>query len=404
MKPETRKLNSIIEKTASFVAKQGLQMEIFIKTKQSSNSQFAFLELDHTLNPYYKHLVQLIRSGKYEPKLNDEANESQYGTDCDSDSNSDDDYLHPLLAKGLNVQKQTTEFKPCIKDSPYSELIQKFSLYSAKMKENSNPESLNDKEINEVASKPEPSKEIKQIIDKLADYVARNGPEFEETIKAKNDTRFEFLNTSHEFNSYYKLQVENIRKLNSTQKSLTTSATEDSNSNFPLDDFILEENSPIKEISKEKQAERKAKAAMFLTKIADESNKRSRTRTRSRSRHRRRRQKHRSRTRSRRRRHRHNRTRSRSHKRKRKHNSRSRSRRRSSKHRKRHRTRSNSRHKHKKRHYNRKSSITRQNIKSGSKSSSIIRPDAPKNDVKRDSSVSSTLSSSNNSSSSSDEN
>lgn len=51
-------------KTAAFVAKQGLQMEILLKAKQSANSQFDFLDYDDELNVYYKHVVQLIRDKK----------------------------------------------------------------------------------------------------------------------------------------------------------------------------------------------------------------------------------------------------------------------------------------------------------------------------------------------------
>ena len=50
-------MNSLIEKTAKFVAQHGGQMEIMIKTKQASNAQFAFLNFEHPLNPYYKHQV-----------------------------------------------------------------------------------------------------------------------------------------------------------------------------------------------------------------------------------------------------------------------------------------------------------------------------------------------------------
>jgi hypothetical protein len=62
-------MNQIIVKTASFVAKQGLQMEILLKTKQSSNTQFDFLNYDNHLNPYYKHLIQLIRDKKINPLI-----------------------------------------------------------------------------------------------------------------------------------------------------------------------------------------------------------------------------------------------------------------------------------------------------------------------------------------------
>lgn len=42
-------------------------MEIMLKTKQAGNSQFDFLKFDDILNPYYKHMVKMIKSGKYKP-------------------------------------------------------------------------------------------------------------------------------------------------------------------------------------------------------------------------------------------------------------------------------------------------------------------------------------------------
>ena len=43
-------------------------MEILIKTKQSDNPQFAFLELGEPLNAFYKHLTAALKSGRYKPK------------------------------------------------------------------------------------------------------------------------------------------------------------------------------------------------------------------------------------------------------------------------------------------------------------------------------------------------
>ncbi len=65
--PETVKMNQIIFKTASFVVNQGLQMEILLKAKQATNSQFDFLSFDHYLNPYYKHVQNLIKTNQINP-------------------------------------------------------------------------------------------------------------------------------------------------------------------------------------------------------------------------------------------------------------------------------------------------------------------------------------------------
>ena len=47
-------------------------MEIMLKTKQAGNSQFDFLKFDDVLNPYYKHMVHMIKSGKYKPVSQEE--------------------------------------------------------------------------------------------------------------------------------------------------------------------------------------------------------------------------------------------------------------------------------------------------------------------------------------------
>ena len=39
-------------------------MEIIIKTKQAGNPMFSFLSFDNVLNPYYKHMVTMIRNGR----------------------------------------------------------------------------------------------------------------------------------------------------------------------------------------------------------------------------------------------------------------------------------------------------------------------------------------------------
>lgn len=55
-------------------------MEIIIKTKQKDNSQFDFMHFDDEMNPYYKHLLQMIKSGKYKPKVEEKPTEEEGNT------------------------------------------------------------------------------------------------------------------------------------------------------------------------------------------------------------------------------------------------------------------------------------------------------------------------------------
>lgn len=51
--------------------------------------------------------------------------------------------------------------------------------------------------------------QLANIIDKLAEFVARNGPEFEQMtkIKKQNDEKFAFLQSGSEFYQYYQFRV-----------------------------------------------------------------------------------------------------------------------------------------------------------------------------------------------------
>ncbi|XP_053327564.1 splicing factor, suppressor of white-apricot homolog [Spea bombifrons] len=51
-----------------------------------------------------------------------------------------------------------------------------------------------------------PPPDIQPVIDKLAEYVARNGVKFETSVRSKNDTRFEFLQPWHQYNPYYEFK------------------------------------------------------------------------------------------------------------------------------------------------------------------------------------------------------
>ena len=75
-------MNAIVMKTAKCISEHGMQMEIIIKTKQKDNPQFDFLECDSELYPYYRHLVQMIKSGRYKPSLILKPRRSRQESEC----------------------------------------------------------------------------------------------------------------------------------------------------------------------------------------------------------------------------------------------------------------------------------------------------------------------------------
>lgn len=150
--PDSNKINAIIEKTASFVVMQGGQMEIMIKTKQSSNPLFEFLNIDNILYPYYKHMIKMIKSGKYKPKVDNESEDEDDNDDDDDDDNQS--YLHPILT----VKSQPAECRKPLKmptvdiqNTTYGDLIRSVKASTARQ----NAKKIKAKELE--ASDPKPS-------------------------------------------------------------------------------------------------------------------------------------------------------------------------------------------------------------------------------------------------------
>lgn len=130
VQPSTNKLHAIIEKTATFIVQRGPQMEIMIKARQKHNPYFAFLDFEDHLNPYYKHLLQALRTRAYVPQpqaepetavdeptpitANDslmkreEVHPSRTAVLSSGEESDGECELHPLLRAGVQSKQQTS--------------------------------------------------------------------------------------------------------------------------------------------------------------------------------------------------------------------------------------------------------------------------------------------------------
>lgn len=64
-----------------------------------------------------------------------------------------------------------------------------------------------------------PPPDLKAVVDKLADYVSRNGEEFEEQVKRKNDPRFDFLKIDNLYFPYYMYKKQHFIREIAMQKA-----------------------------------------------------------------------------------------------------------------------------------------------------------------------------------------
>ncbi|XP_039936428.1 splicing factor, suppressor of white-apricot homolog isoform X2 [Hirundo rustica] len=72
-----------------------------------------------------------------------------------------------------------------------------------------------------------PPPDIQPVIDKLAEYVARNGVKFETSVRAKNDLRFEFLQPWHQYNAYYEFKKQFFLQKEGSDNCQGVSSSED---------------------------------------------------------------------------------------------------------------------------------------------------------------------------------
>lgn len=291
--PPTEKLHQIIARTAKFVSQHGGQSEIVLRVKQGDNPTFGFLMPDHHLHEYFRFLVehpQLLKSDTSTTKAQEEENLEEKDKMLASDSGAlsllgsfygtaeDDDGSHEAdteVVGSVHTSIADIAAVPHKAEQPYMALEGKGEIKSLaapvvskdksvsvkrKLPAKSNlvngPYGKNARDGNPIlpglVEQPrssvsgrsdvksvllEPPSFLKRMIDKIVEFILRNGKEFEAVLIEQDKTvgRFPFLLPSNQYHPYYVKVLEGARQGNAgskkkVQADLTKESARDHNS------------------------------------------------------------------------------------------------------------------------------------------------------------------------------
>merc|ERR1719419_882765 len=183
--PEVR---NIVDKTASFVARNGPEFESRIRQNEANNTKFNFLTQTDPYHAYYKHKVQEFKEGK-----------------------ATEPGIAPLMG--------TTHGSSMAPQAPAAGK----SLATAKMPE---PVVLKDPppEFEFIADPPSISAYELDVVKLTAQFVARNGRQFLTNLmnREQRNFQFDFLRPQHSLFNYFTKLVEQYTKILIPPKDLMT--------------------------------------------------------------------------------------------------------------------------------------------------------------------------------------
>ncbi|XP_052207249.1 uncharacterized protein LOC127811427 isoform X2 [Diospyros lotus] len=288
--PPTEKAHLIIARTALFVGKHGGQSEIVLRVKQGDNPTFGFLMPDHHLHAYFRFLVdhqELLQPGidgksENEKKIDSEYNQTDgvetgalsllgsvygYGEEEDGAVGNDPPESKDVPAKTLDASGATFDAEKtessrsgdqkdeaiANRPSPPKEKVQvlKRNSFTSAFKSGSSngvkkegdslglPSIPLDKSLSsgtQNVSKVEllivePPSELKRLIDRIVEFILKNGRQFEAVLIEQDSKhgRFPFLLSSNQYHPYYLKVLQKAQESKLTFKSF----------NFEKDDLTL---------------------------------------------------------------------------------------------------------------------------------------------------------------------
>ncbi|XP_006644566.1 transcription initiation factor TFIID subunit 1 isoform X2 [Oryza brachyantha] len=263
LQPPSEKVHQIIARTALFVSEHGGQSEIVLRVKQGSNPTFGFLMPDHHLHSYFRYLVdhpQVLKDG-----VDADSNKGCKTANSESElavssggalsllgavyeSGDEDEGMlppsqkvtapgkdmvaheqgHENSASGIcrneeaeDIQKAMAAAAVAVKDKSIltkkNPMITDSSIVAARQEKVKDAMMASSK--SDVSDKTdvvlEPPSFLKRTMEKIVEFILRNGKEFEGKLIEQDRTtgRFPFLLPSNPYHSYY------LKLLEETQES-----------------------------------------------------------------------------------------------------------------------------------------------------------------------------------------
>ncbi|KAG2310622.1 hypothetical protein Bca52824_022179 [Brassica carinata] len=265
--PPSEKLHQIMARTSSFVSNHGGQSEIVLRVKQGGNPTFGFLMPDHHLHPYFRFLVehQELLTGK--PAVEDKNIEggkdggalsllgSVYGTvededtkeesarDCKINDSAEGDEAHSSGPEGSKEASKIATVRdvaskhslasngqaPLIKRNPSVSAVNVVERKQINTEDNVTEKHLASEKLKSstMLAQPkleqeivEPPIEMKRAIDKIVDFIQKNGKELEATVAAQDVKygMFPFLRPASLYHAYYRKVLQEAEELRSCNK------------------------------------------------------------------------------------------------------------------------------------------------------------------------------------------
>ncbi|XP_020591488.1 uncharacterized protein LOC110032259 isoform X2 [Phalaenopsis equestris] len=260
--PPTEKLHQIMARTATFVSEHGGQSEIVLRVKQGNNPTFGFLMPDHHLHPYFQYLVDHDQILKHDSTKMEEDKSNNHTSEAGALSllgsiygNGDDDETTPQTETKeiehdnlVAVGNATAPIKVENGEAPNVVLGNKGVIKMASSTcSNAKPLSVKKilsgnaatfgvskktgdgdlsfaKDMAQSSQKGmadlkssilKPPSFLKRTIEKIVEFILRNGKQFEAILieQDKNIGRFPFLLSTNQYHSYYLMIFEEAHKM-----------------------------------------------------------------------------------------------------------------------------------------------------------------------------------------------